>query len=153
MAARHWAFRRHSNTRGLTATPATCVIYATGHRCRCSLRSSRAALDPSQSAFNGEKLLDTYALAIGDAFQAHELSPFEWAHFAHACALPFRQLSTELSRMAGRVHEALPKACDDARRAGVELAQIEQIQGLIAAECERQAEMAPAVAKVDPSLY
>lgn len=104
-------------------------------------------------AFNGERLLDTYALAIGDAFQARELSPFEWAHFAHACALPFRQLSTELSRMAGRVHEALPKACDDARRAGVELAQIEQIQGLIAAECERQAEMAPAVAKVDPSLY
>jgi hypothetical protein len=51
--------------------------------------------------------------------------------------------------MAGRVREALPKACDDARRAGVELAQIEQIHGLIA-ECERQAEMAPAVAKVDP---
>jgi len=104
-------------------------------------------------AFNGERRLDTYALAIGDAFQARELSPFEWAHFAHACALPFRQVSTELSRMAGRVREALPKACDDARRAGVELAQIEQIQGLIAAECERQAEMAPAVAKVDPSLY
>ncbi|MBK6655335.1 HipA domain-containing protein [Zoogloea sp.] len=115
-------------------------------------RSPRPVAE-ARSAFNGERRLDTYALAIGNAFQARELSPFEWAHFAHACALPFRQLSTELSRMAGRVHEALPKACDDARRAGVELAQIEQIQGLIAAECERQAEMAPAVAKVDPSLY
>lgn len=104
-------------------------------------------------AFDGEKLLDTYAMSIGDAFHAQELSPFEWANFAHACALPFRQVSTELSRMAQRVRESLPKACEDARVAGVAPVLIERLRALVAAECERQTEMAPNVAKVDPGLY
>lgn len=85
--------------------------------------------------------------------EGSHLASFEWAHFTHACALPFRQVSTELSRMARRVHEALPKACEDARVAGVEPARISQLHTLVAAECERQAEMAPAVAKADPALY
>jgi serine/threonine-protein kinase HipA len=101
----------------------------------------------------GEKRLDTYAMAIGDAFHADELSPFEWANFAHACALPFRQVSAELCRMATRVREGLPKACEDALIAGVAPALIEKLSSLILAECERQAEMASAVAKVDPALF
>ncbi|MCB1946383.1 MAG: HipA domain-containing protein, partial [Thauera sp.] len=70
-------------------------------------------------AFGGDQLLDTYAMAIGDAFHAQALSPYEWANFAHACALPFRQVSTELARMAQRVRDGLPQACEDARAAGV----------------------------------
>lgn len=103
--------------------------------------------------FYGETLLDTYAMAIGDAFHAQALSPFEWANFAQACALPFRQLGIELSRMARRIQESLPKACADARAAGVAPALIAQLRARIAAECERQSEMAPAVAKVDPALF
>lgn len=104
-------------------------------------------------AFDGDTVLDNYAMAIGDAFHAAELSPFEWANFAHACGLPFRQVSAELSRMARRVREGLPKACDDALIAGVELALIERLSVLISTECDRQAAIAPAVAKVDPSLF
>ncbi|HRP97349.1 MAG TPA: HipA domain-containing protein [Rhodocyclaceae bacterium] len=104
-------------------------------------------------AFDGEKLFDTYAMAIGDAFHAQELSPFEWANLAHACALPFRQVGAELSRMAQRVRTSLPKACEDARAAGVAPVLIEQLCELVAAECVRQADMAPDVAKVDPELY
>lgn len=48
-------------------------------------------------AFDGDTVLDNYAMAIGDAFHAAELSPFEWANFAHACGLPFRQVSARLS--------------------------------------------------------
>ena len=92
-------------------------------------------------------------MAIGDAFRAQALSPYEWANFAHACALPFRQVSTELARMAQRVRDGLPKACDDARAAGVAPQLIAQLRTLVAAECERQASMAPDVAKVDPSLF
>lgn len=104
-------------------------------------------------AFDGEKLLDTYAMAIGDAFHAQELSPFEWANFAYACALPFRQVSAELSRMARRVRESLPKACEDARVAGVEPVLIERLRTLVDSECGRQADMAPKVAKVDSGLF
>jgi len=104
-------------------------------------------------AFDGDTVLDNYAMAIGDAFHAVELSPFEWANFAHACGLPFRQVSAELSRMARRVREGLPKACDDALIAGVEVALVERLNVLISTECDRQAAMAPAVAKVDPSLF
>ena len=104
-------------------------------------------------AFGGDQLLDTYAMAIGDAFHAQALSPYEWANFAHACALPFRQVSTELARMAQRVRVGLPKACEDARAAGVAPELIERLRTLVAAECERQASMAHEVAKVDPSLF
>lgn len=103
--------------------------------------------------FEGEKLLDTFAMAIGDAFHADELSPYEWANFAHACELPFKQVSAELSRMARRVREGLPKACEDALIAGVAPALVEKLSALISAECERQAAMAPDVAKVDPALF
>lgn len=104
-------------------------------------------------AFAGEQLLDTYATAIGDAFHAQALSPYEWANFAHACALPFRQVSTELARMAQRVRDGLPKACEDARAAGVAPELIERLHTLVATECERQASMAPDVAKVDPPIF
>ncbi len=104
-------------------------------------------------AFDGDTVLDNHAMAIGDAFHAAELSPFEWVNFAHACGLPFRQVSAELSRMARRVREGLPKACDDALIAGVELALIERLSVLISTECDRQVAIAPAVAKVDPSLF
>ena len=104
-------------------------------------------------AFDGDTVLDTYAMAIGDAFHAEELSPFEWANFAHACGLPFRQVSIELSRMARRVRESLPNAIEDAQVSGVEPALIERVSKLISTECDRQAAMAPAVATVDPSLF
>lgn len=55
--------------------------------------------------------------------------------------------------MARRVREGLPKACDDALIAGVELALIERLSVLISTECDRQVAIAPAVAKVDPSLF
>ena len=104
-------------------------------------------------AFRGEQLLDTYATAIGGAFHAQALPPYEWANFAHACALPFRQVSTELARMAQRVRDGLPKACEDARAAGVAPELIERLHTLVATECERQASMAPDVAKVDPPIF
>lgn len=104
-------------------------------------------------AFAGDAILDTYAMAIGDAFHPEEVSPYEWANLANACALPFRQVSTELSRMARRVRESLPKTCEDAQIAGVAPALIERLRALISTECDRQAAMAPDVAKVDPSLF
>jgi serine/threonine-protein kinase HipA len=104
-------------------------------------------------AFSGSRVVDTYAMAIGDAFHGAELSPFEWANFAHTCGLPFRQVSTELSRMARQVRGKLPKACEDAQRVGIAPAQIETLRALISTECDRQAAMAPDVAKVDPSLF
>lgn len=104
-------------------------------------------------AFDGVQLLDaTYAMAIGDAFRAQELSPFEWASFAHACGLPLRQVSIELARMAKRVAECLPMALEDAREARVAPALVEQLHAIVVTECERQARMAPEIAKVAPAL-
>ncbi len=43
---------------------------------------------------------DNYAMAYGDAFSEHELSPYEWGHFAHHCKLPFGLVANELSRIS-----------------------------------------------------
>lgn len=104
-------------------------------------------------AFDAEKLLDTYAMAIGDAFHPAELSPFEWANFAHACGLSFKQVSKELKTMSERVLQALPKTCAELTEARVALEIVERIKVIINRECKRQAEMAPQVAKVSAELF
>lgn len=48
------------------------------------------------------------AMAIGDAFEEREITPFEWASFAAACGVQPRLLAQELGQLCGRVLDELP---------------------------------------------
>lgn len=48
------------------------------------------------------------AMAIGDAFEEREITPFEWASFASGCGVQPRMLSQELVQLCARVLDELP---------------------------------------------
>ncbi len=54
------------------------------------------------------------AMAIGDAFDEREITPFEWASFAAACGVQPRLLAQELGQLCERVVDALPALAREA---------------------------------------
>ena len=102
----------------------------------------------SMPAFDSERLDRSYALAIGDAFTAEELSPFEWALFASRCELPRRFLVNELAYLAAKVREALAPMQSEAQAQGANAEMLARITSTTAAECERQLAMASRIAAV-----
>lgn len=99
-------------------------------------------------ALGYDALHDGYAMAIGDAFTAAELSPFEWASFAHQCGLPIRLVSQQLQQLATRVMDALPDVVDVVRKARVSQELAERIAGIVEKNSRRWIEHAPDIAKL-----
>lgn len=98
--------------------------------------------------------IDTsYAMAIGDAFQEEDLSPYEWAHFATLTQLPFRLVSRELKNLATNVRRVLPRVQEAALQAGAAPEPLCALVALITYECERQLPMASELLEVDASLF
>jgi len=97
-------------------------------------------------------LSDTYAMAIGDAFKESELSPVEWAFFARQCGVPRKLVAQRLRELAAGVLDHLHDVADGVRREGVPQEVIEAMSNYIEPVCQRQAAMAPEIAKVDESL-
>ena len=102
-------------------------------------------------ALGHDRLTDTFAMAIGDAFTEAELTPFEWASFANACRLPLAMVSRELERLASRVMAELSDAEEMARHSGVTEGVIGSVKQVVEANCVRHAGMAKAVPRVKPS--
>ena len=99
-------------------------------------------------ALGYDQLKDTYAMAIGDAFTQSELSPFEWASFAHECGLPIRMVSQEVRRLSLRVQDSLSDVMEDVRVAGVPEEVTRRVIAVIDANCQRWVAGAPEVAKL-----
>lgn len=99
-------------------------------------------------ALGHDQLADAYAMAIGDAFTAAELSPFEWVSFAHECELPVRLVAQQLRQLATRVMDTLPDAVDDAREAGVPQDVARRIADVVERNCRQWIQRAPEIAKV-----
>lgn len=89
-------------------------------------------------AFAGDKLDRSYALGIGDAFDAEALSSYEWAVFAQSCGFPPKLLGKELTVMAKRLRAVLPVVKDEVIEAGAETGMVGRIEGLVREECARQ---------------
>jgi serine/threonine-protein kinase HipA len=81
---------------------------------------------------------DTYAMAVGDAFSEKELSPFEWAHFAYLCTLPFRLVARELDGLATKVLAVMDGLAADMNEQGVPAPVAKRFQKLIRGTCTRQ---------------
>jgi serine/threonine-protein kinase HipA len=98
-------------------------------------------------------LTTQYAMAIGDAFNAQDLSPFEWAHLAHLCDLPFRLVANELRATAQRAMDAIPGVAAEVVHAGVAQAVAHRIQTEVLANCARQLELAAQVGRFKRSDF
>ncbi|MES2073826.1 MAG: HipA domain-containing protein [Pseudomonadota bacterium] len=61
----------------------------------------------STLAFDENAVETSFAMAIGDAFKAAELTPYEWANFAYQCQVNPRQVSSEITRMCARLSAAV----------------------------------------------
>jgi serine/threonine-protein kinase HipA len=90
---------------------------------------------------------DSYAMAIGDAFSEKELSPFEWAHFAYLCKLPFRLVATELDGLATKVLAVMDVLAVDMHEQGVSAPVAKRFQKLIRGTCTRQLEHVQQIAR------
>jgi len=99
-------------------------------------------------ALGYDQLTDTYAMAIGDAFTAAEVTSFEWASFAKECGLPLPMVSHDLERLAIRVMDQLSDVEVDARHAGVPEDVVGSVKKVVEANCLRHAEMAKDVLRV-----
>ena len=102
-------------------------------------------------ALGFDQLSDTYAMAIGDAFTEPELSPFEWASFAHGCGLPIKLVSHQLGQLSTRVIDTLPELVDAVCSAGVAQEVARAVSDVVAKHCQRWIAEAPEVAKLRES--
>jgi serine/threonine-protein kinase HipA len=95
--------------------------------------------------FDPNRIEQTYAMAIGDAFSIHELSPYDWALFCVTTGVKPEQLRKELERMANRLRDnaeaVAAKAVDEGADPGMALRVVERV----AQACSRQLAMAPLV--------
>jgi serine/threonine-protein kinase HipA len=120
--------------------------------------ASGLALSPAYDlvcgiAFQSEAIDKTYAMAIGDAFSANQISPFEWANFATECKLPLKIVSKELDRMSKLVLKVLEDVVHEALRDGAERDHLTLVSNTIRAECQRQMIFAPAIRRLSPTLF
>ncbi|MRD46300.1 type II toxin-antitoxin system HipA family toxin [Caenimonas koreensis DSM 17982] len=89
----------------------------------------------------------TYAMAIGDAFSEDELKPYEWAHFAHLCKLPFRLVAHELESLCGQVSAVMDGFLSDMIGQHVPEAVAHRFKEVVLAICARQREHVRQIAR------
>lgn len=103
-------------------------------------------------AFASMALDDEYAMGIGDAFTLNELSPLEWAEFAHLCGLSKKLVATELARLGKRVLSELNKLEALATENLVSAAMAQAVTDYIQQTCQVQLEQAALITGVDSEL-
>lgn len=82
----------------------------------------------------------SYAMAIGDAFSEEQLSPYEWAHLAYLCKLPFRLVAHELEGMARKVIAVMDDLIDEMAHQSVPEGIARRFKEVVLPTCLRQLE-------------
>lgn len=93
----------------------------------------------------GPALLQT--MAIGDAFSDDQLTPYEWAHFAFLCKLPFRLVSHELGALAQKVLGVIDEVAQDSAKDLMSEAVSRRFKDVVSGTCTRQVERAKQIAR------
>jgi hypothetical protein len=86
-----------------------------------------------------------FAMAIGDAFTAQEVTAYEWAHLGYLCGIPFRGVAQVLEDVVQRVHGCVAAVAADVERQGVPRRVTHSITELAKAECARHQALAAQV--------
>jgi serine/threonine-protein kinase HipA len=92
------------------------------------------------------------AMAYGDEFLLPEITPFQWADFAHRTGTPRSLLAREMRRMGKSALDASAKQAADAVYVAAESQLVEGISLLVQAQAGKLIEMAGPMMQVDASL-
>lgn len=95
----------------------------------------------------------SYAMAIGDAFSEDQLTPYEWAHFADLCKLPFRLVAHELGALADKVLAAMDGLLAEMGQHEVPRPVAQRFKEVVAATCMRQRAHAKQIARFKRSDF
>ena len=83
----------------------------------------------------------------------HELSPYEWGHFAYQCKLPFRLVANELDTLAGKVLAAMDALVADMLQQAVPSDVAQRIQEVVLGICARQRVHAKQISRAKRADY
>lgn len=95
----------------------------------------------------------SYAMAIGDAFSEDQLTPYEWAHFAYLCKLPFRLVAHELGTLADKTLAAMDGLLAEMSQHAVPRPVAQRFKEVVAATCMRQRAHAKQIARFKRSDF
>ncbi len=93
-------------------------------------------------------LADTYAMAIGDAFDPAALCAYEWANFAKQADIPVRLLQHELTRLIKQTTQARQHIGAIAVNEGAEARVVHAISEHIGKQCKQLSNMVQGIAEM-----
>lgn len=93
------------------------------------------------------------AMAFGDCFALEELTPFEFAHFAHLCAIDRRLLAREAQRMAKAAPVAAAKVLRESPYTPEEHAFAQRIAAYATTQAQRLVDIAQKAAALPSDLF
>lgn len=92
-------------------------------------------------------------MAFGDCFALEELTPFEFAHFAHLCAIDRRLLTREAQRMAKAAPGAAAKVLGESPYTPEEHAFAQRIAAYATTQAQRLVDVAQKAAALPSDLF
>jgi serine/threonine-protein kinase HipA len=92
-----------------------------------------------------DKVSQTYAMAIGDAFSTEELSAYAWAQFCVATQTHPALVRREIERSVKALRTQLPRVSEEVLRDGAVRGVVSLITDVVETECSRQITLAPRI--------
>jgi serine/threonine-protein kinase HipA len=92
------------------------------------------------------------AMAYGDEFQLHEVSPFAWADFAHRTSIPRPLLGREMTRMGKTALAAAPAQARAEDYVDDERAFVERLSAFVQDQAQKLVDHAAPMRNVDAAL-
>ena len=93
-------------------------------------------------AFSAKHIDQTYAMAIGDAFEPEAVSAYEWAVLCVQAKLNPNQVKKELMQLAEATRIALPVVATQVSAEGADMRMVMEVCALVEVQCARQFAMA-----------
>jgi len=106
------------------------------------------AYDITCTALYQSHVSQTFAMAVGDAFETSELSAYEWAQFCRATDTNPTQVAREIQRCVQLIGKQLPLVGETAVSAGALPEIIDEISRIVEKQCQHQLNLAPQIRKM-----
>ena len=106
----------------------------------------------STLAFASDKLEDSFAMAIGDAFSVEELTPFEWAGFAVNCGLRARLVATEMQQLAEKVIREMDSVRKQVAAEGADMNAVDRVCRIAEEMSQRHLSLAAEIPRINNKI-
>ncbi|MEO6917530.1 MAG: HipA domain-containing protein [Collimonas sp.] len=104
-------------------------------------------------AYNNPHVENAFAMAIGDAFTARELSAYEWANFAASCNLRPQLVAKEMKKLILRMDEFRERTAQEVIREGADMEVVKSVCHVVQVMSLRHIEIAEKITGIDPSIF